>query len=441
MIETQPRILFLTLSDDIGSERIVSDMGRRGATCAVLGRPRAVAALSVRVSHHRTLPGRGGMWAAAMAVASRLESMAVQWHPDAVVPLDDWAAHLLRDLALAPRTSPGLRRLLVSSLGDPRHYRSACSRGLLVETAASLGVRTPGQRRIVDAAEARAAAADLGFPMMLKREGTCGGSGVMLVRDEAELAEAFRTAERKARAKRALRRLLGFRSFDDGAALTLQAFVAGGLAMRTVACEAGHVLAGMSFAADRLDPPVTGSSTVIRPVDNAEMDEAARRLVAALGCSGFVSFDFLLSRDGRATLIEMNARPVGSGHLAARFGHDLYGAWLKRFPGFSEPPEGRSIEPMPRSVALFPKEMQRDPESPCLLPGPDHLHDIPWDEPRIVASYRDRLMLRHPSHAAAIARQLMSAPDAGRPVQRSDAVAPVRMSGLGSRLVGLKTMP
>jgi len=297
-------------------------------------------------------------------------------------------------------------------------------------------VRTPGQRRIRDAAEARTAAADLGFPLMLKREGTCGGSGVMLVRDEAELARAFHAAERKARVKRAMRRLFGFRAFDDGSALTLQAFVTGGLAMRTVACEAGHVLAGMSFAADRLDPPVTGSSTVIRPVDNAEMDEAARRLVAALGCSGFVSFDFLLSRDGRATLIEMNARPVGSGHLAARFGYDLYGAWLKRFPGFSVS-ESRSLEEAPRSVALFPKEMQRDPESPCLQPGTDHLHDIPWDEPRIVASYRDRLMLRHPGHADAIARRLASVPDASRPAQRSDAVAPV--SGLRSRLAGLKT--
>jgi len=149
-----------------------------------------------------------------------------------------------------------------------------------------------------------------------------------------------------------------------------------------------------------------------------------------------VSFDFLLSRDGRATLIEMNARPVGSGHLAARFGHDLYGAWLKRFPGFSVS-ESRSLEEAPRSVALFPKEMQRDPESPCLQPGTDHLHDIPWDEPRIVASYRDRLMLRHPGHADAIARRLASVPDASRSAQRSDAVAPV--SGLRSRLAGLKT--
>ncbi len=436
MIETQPRILFLTLSDDVGSELIVSEIGRLGAVCAVLGRPSAIAAQSARVSCHEALPWRGGLWAAALAVASRLESLSARWRPDAIVPLDDMAAQLLRDLALAPRTSPGLRRLLVSSLGDPRHYRSACSRGLLVETAASLGVRTPGQRRIRDAAEARAAAADLGFPLMLKREGTCGGSGVMLVRDEAELAQAFHAAERKARVKRAMRRLFGFRAFDDGSALTLQAFVAGGLAMRTVACEAGHVLAGMSFAADRLDPPITGSSTVIRPVDNAEMDEAARRLVAALGCSGFVSFDFLVSRDGRATLIEMNARPVGSGHLAARFGHDLYGAWLKRFPGFSVS-ESRSLEEAPRSVALFPKEMQRDPESPCLRPGTDHLHDIPWDEPRIVASYRDRLMLRHPGHADAIARRLASVPDASRPAQRSDAVAP--LSGLRSRLAGLKT--
>ena len=40
MIDSQPRILFLSLSDDAGSERIVSEMSRRGARCSVMARTR-----------------------------------------------------------------------------------------------------------------------------------------------------------------------------------------------------------------------------------------------------------------------------------------------------------------------------------------------------------------------------------------------------------------
>ena len=244
---------------------------------------------------------------------------------------------------------------------------------------------------------------------MLKRENTCGGTGVTLVADEEALDAAFGAADRRARAKRALRRLFGFRPADAGAALTLQAHVGGALAMRTVACDAGRVLGGVSFVAERLDPPVTGSSTVLRYLDHPEMDAAARRVVQALGCSGFVSFDFILPPDGHAHLIEMNARPVGSGHLGVRFGHDVYGAWLSHFPGFRD--AAPLAVPLDTStvVALFPKEVGRDPDSPTLAPGVRHLHDVPWDEPDIVAAYRDRLVRRHPDRALAITRRLAPA--------------------------------
>lgn len=417
----QPRILFVTLSDDVGSERIVSEMARRGAACAVLGRPGSVASRCRGVALRSALPGHGGLWAAALGVARRAEALASAWRPDAVVPLDDMAAQVLRDLAVLPRTIPALRCLLEASLGAPSRYGIASCRGQLIETAAALGLRVPAQRRLDDPSGAAAAALALGYPLMLKRENTCGGSGVTLVRDPAGLAAAVEAAGRKARAKRAVRRLFGFRP-SAGAPLTLQAHVAGDLAMRTVACRAGRVLDGVSFLAEALDPPVTGSSTAVRWIDHPEMDEAARRLVAALTCSGFVSFDFILAEDGSAHLIEMNARPVGSGHLGARFGHDVYGRWLAQFPGWQDAAPVASLAPPPRRVALFPKEMARDPDSPLLAPGADALHDVPWDEPDVLAAYRDRLARRHPGRASGFARGLT--PGGPAPVPRADSQRP-----------------
>ena len=406
MLDRTPRILFLSLSDDVGSERIVSEMGRRGAACAVIGRPRSFAALSRFVAHHHVLPSRGGLWAAAACVARRLDAIRIAWAPDAVVPLDDMASQLLRNLARSKRTSEPTRALLRASLGDPRHYGLAASRAKLVETAGALRLRIPAQCRAADVAAARAGAAKLGYPLLLKREASCGGGGVALVRDETELLAAFRRASRKARLKRAAALLFGFRESGTEPPLSLQAFVPGRLAMRTVACINGRVLDGLSLLAEALDPPVTGSSTIVRPIDNPEMEEAAKALVAELGVSGFVSFDFLVGDDGRATLIEMNARPIGSGHLGARFGHDFFGAWLDALSGRIGVLASAMPVEAPRSIALFPKEMRRDPDSPALAPGTEVIHDVPWDEPRVIAAYRDLLVRRHPDRAGAIGRRL-----------------------------------
>ncbi|WP_237479827.1 hypothetical protein [Lichenibacterium dinghuense] len=414
MSHGQPRILFVSLSDDIGSERIVCEMGRLGAACAVMSRAGAVAALSSRVSRHHRLPSRGGLWGAALGVGRGLAVLTREWRPDALVPLDDMAAGALRDLATAPRTPSDVRRLLQTSLGDPGHYRTACSRARLIESAAGLGLRTPAQRPARDAAEAEAAAAALGFPLMVKREGTCGGSGVAVARDRAELAAAFRAADRRARAKRILRRLAGFRPDRDDPPITLQAHVAGELAVHTVACARGRVLDGVGFAAELCHPPVTGSSTLLRPLAHPEMEAAAGRLVAALGLSGFASFDFIVSADGAAHLIEMNARPVGSGHLGRRFGHDLYGAWLAGLSGRPAPaaPAAPAAAPPPRAVALFPKEVARDPASRHAAAS-DVLHDVPWDEPAIVEAYRARVLLLKPDAGPLLARLIGPAREPG----------------------------
>ena len=410
MTDIRPRIVFVTLSNDIGSERIVSEMARQGAACAVLERPGSLAGLC-RGVHHHGLPSRGGAWAAAKAVPSRLERLAVDWLPNAVVPLDDLAAQLLRDIATAKRTSPALRAVLRASLGDPNHYRTVCSRSRLIDLAASLGIRTPAQRSVVSLQAAVAAARELGYPVLLKREQTCGGGGVTLVEEARGLSTAYRVADKRAKTKRLARRLIGLTTCDDPP-LTLQAHVSGRLALRTVACQEGRILAGITFSAEQLDPPMTGSSTVLRRLDHPEIDEAARLIIQALGCSGFLSFDFLVSPDGSAHLIELNARPVGSGHLGASFGHDVYGGWLAQFAGFqSKKLEAPALDPM-RPIALFPKEMQRDPASACLSPVAPYYHDIPWAEPRVLAAYRDRLVGLYPDQAELIARKLSLASEA-----------------------------
>lgn len=151
--------------------------------------------------------------------------------------------------------------------------------------------------------------------------------------------------------------------------------------------------------------PEKRSSTVLKPINSPAMDEAARRLVASLGCSGFVSFDFILDASRQPWLLEMNPRPIGSTHLGRLFGHDLAHAFITH--------EARRDPQPPASlaVALFPKELERDP-SGALIDGGLVVHDVPWDEPAIVAAYVDHLARCHPKRAEDLRQRFgMARPD------------------------------
>jgi predicted ATP-grasp superfamily ATP-dependent carboligase len=182
---------------------------------------------------------------------------------------------------------------------------------------------------------------------------------------------------------------------EDG--IFMQSFARGAPAFRTVAAWNGRVIAGVSFAAECIHPKPTGASTVVRPVNNREMEDIAVAVTAELGCSGFVSYDFMLDEEqGRATLIEMNPRCVGSCHLGKLFGHDVCGALIAYLTGAVVPE--RSALSSAQRVALFPKELERDPSS-GYLQSSETFHDVPHSEPALIAAYLRRLVDLHPARA------------------------------------------
>jgi hypothetical protein len=255
--------------------------------------------------------------------------------------------------------------------------------------------------------------------VVLKIENSCGGHGVSIVSS----AEALRRAMGGLRGGRLAKRLRGLArntvwslvGVDEtaGAPPLLQAFARGVPAMRTVSAWQGRVLDGVSFVAERTHPGPTGPSTMVRHIENAQMAEAARRLVSAMGCSGFVSFDFMLDEaTGAAVLIELNPRPIGTTHLGRRFGHDPCGALLARIGPHLPMAPPATVATVER-VALFPKEIEREPDGLWRLRAADVHHDVPDDEPAVVAAYLRRLSRLHPAHAAAI-RDSLEARDTER---------------------------
>ena len=337
---------------------------------------------------HFSLPGHRGIWLSAKFVHRRLLDAMREWQPRLILPLDDIAAWLLRSLAVTPRVIPALRSVLVESLGAPHGYCASVSRQAFMHAAAQLGVYKPAHCEYINAGAAQA----WGYPIVIKREHTCGGKGVVIAHDASELVAQLRARPaavwpRRLRqlAKQFLLYVAGFRVGPAAGGAVLQSFVPGVPAFRTLAAWNGRVLDGVSFVAEQAHPGATGASTVVRHIENDEMERAAAIMTAALGCSGFVSFDFMLDPDtGRAALIEMNPRGIPSTHLGGLFGHDICGALAAHLMGTPLPPvkPGSTIA----AIALFPKELERDAES-AYLKSPDVVHDVPRADPALMAAY------------------------------------------------------
>ena len=397
------RLLFVALSNDLGSERIISGMARCGVECAVMSPSNYFCAKTGSAKRHFSIPDHHGVWLGTLFVRHRLEDAIREWLPRLILPLDDISAWLLRSLAVDTMVSPALRYLLVESLGAPEGYSAAVSRQAFMDAAAQLDVNKPEHREDIDVETALATADSWGYPIVIKDEHTCGGKGVVIARDAVELeaklssrAAAAWPRRLKLLAKKSLFYLAGFGAGPVSGSM-LQSFVPGVPAFCTLAAWKGRVIASVCFVAEQTHPALSGASTIVRHIEHEEMDRASATMTAALGCSGFVSYDFMLDREtGRAALIEMNPRSVSSTHLGAVFGRDICGAFAAELLG-APLPAAQPVQ-MTAAVALFPKELERDPNSPYLQ-SPHIIHDVPKDDPALVEAYLRLLTAVHPAKA------------------------------------------
>jgi hypothetical protein len=386
-----PRVLIVALSDDMGSERIISGMAEAGFECGLLC-PRGFAGANLRsVSRHYPLPRWAGVWSSALFVRRSLARIVREWRPELILPLDDLAAWLLRGLVEDERAEKTTRALLESSLGHPSGYAACVSRQAFMDLARNLDIAKPDHCDGNDIERSLAAARRWGFPIVVKSDHTCGGAGVRIVNSEADLLKVLsrnagtsRSRRLRTTMKRRVCRLSGFNVDALGGSI-IQPFMSGILAFHTAFAWRGQVREGVSFVAQEIHPRPVGSGTVIRPIANPQMVRSVEAIAKALNYTGFLSVDFILSEgSGEAMAIEFNARSIGSTHLGVRFGRDICGSALLAL-GRSAP----VIQPMGggySAVALFPKEMMRAPDSPYLA-TPGVYHDVPWSEPGLVDRY------------------------------------------------------
>ncbi|HSM94463.1 MAG TPA: ATP-grasp domain-containing protein [Rhizomicrobium sp.] len=320
-------------------------------------------------------------------VASFLES-AQQSCANLIVPLDDRATSLV--LRARERAPEHVAVVIAQSLGKTANYPKLMSRSGFIEAAREANVRTPLTRAIMSDADLEDAISEIGFPSVLKTDGTWGGAGVVIVNDRDEALLAYRRLSSPPsllhNVVRAIRRsdahFLRAALDSNAPSISMQQFIPGKPATTSFACWQGKLLAANHMEA-LAAPQANGPASVLRRMENPQMDEAASRIAARFELSGLHGLDYIRDGQGQPHLIEINPRSPQSSYLSFGAGHDLVSALAAKV-------DCRVRAPRPRVagdvVALFPQEWMRDPASPYLVTA---FHDVPWDDPALIHAWME----------------------------------------------------
>jgi acetyl-CoA carboxylase biotin carboxylase subunit len=165
------------------------------------------------------------------------------------------------------------------------------------------GVPTvPGTDGATTLADVRAAADELGFPVLLKAAAGGGGRGMRLVSESGELQGAYSTAAAEAQA-----------AFGDPTLYLEKAVVPARHVEIQVLCDSRDgvlTLGERECSIQRRHQKLIeeSPSAALTPELREEMEAAAERACRAVGYTNAGTFEFLLGADGSFYFIELNAR-------------------------------------------------------------------------------------------------------------------------------------
>jgi acetyl-CoA carboxylase, biotin carboxylase subunit len=160
----------------------------------------------------------------------------------------------------------------------------------------------PGTEGATTVATARAAAEEIGFPVLLKASAGGGGKGMRVVRAADDLEDAFSTAASEADA-----------AFGDPTMYLEKALVPARHVEIQVLCDHhGNVLTlgerECSIQRRHQKLIEESPSPALDPTAREAMEAAAERACRAVGYRNAGTFEFLLGPDGSFYFIELNAR-------------------------------------------------------------------------------------------------------------------------------------
>jgi len=306
-----------------------------------------------------------------------LNRLVARWDPNWLIPGCDSAVEWLQQMVQAdaqgrwPAQAGRLLDLVKRSLGHLDPHQSRLSKHENIARATRLGIPTPKQFQYSNCSDVLAQADQMGWPVVLKADTGFSGLTVRVCHDAHALQLGW--AE-----------LIALKQ----QAPALQAYLQGSVAMCAGVAVDGVLLGSVNAVKLQTYPKPTSPCSVHRHYHDPAMSDALARLVQDLRFTGFCAADFIIDAETRkAHFIEFNPRPTPLTAQAGLYGHDLTAAWIRHMNAeLRVGPTAASVE----TVALFPNEWARDPNSPYLA---EAFHDVPDDDPALLQALKASVRL------------------------------------------------
>ena len=253
--------------------------------------------------------------------------------------------------------------------------RLLASKAEFALAAERAGSPIPASRVCSTFAEVEAAAAELGYPLVLKQSLSCAGFGVRAAHGPAELAA-------------------GFHELARALPLVAQRVVRGPIGSTMGLWNQGRPICWMSAYKVRTMFGPFGPSSARQFIHHDDAEPLVTQLGAMTGYHGLGALDWVRDEaSDRLQVIEFNARPVPALHLGPLAGIDFAKSIEAMLSGSNEvqrPPPLPAGGPV---VSMFPEDCFRAllaGELRALLqwvPRRGTFNDIPWDDPRLLLYY------------------------------------------------------
>ncbi|WP_226018088.1 ATP-grasp domain-containing protein [Novosphingobium sp. FKTRR1] len=390
-------ILVFAIEDGrFGPARFPQMLHNAGLSVAALCPSDNILAQSAFLDAQHVLPRSRHIRSIAKALAAAIKAAP----PKLIIPGDEQAVILLQAFAkgrCASLIGPEARAVIAASLGDPRMFAASLFKSDTIALARTLGISVPQSVTVASVGEAHRAGERMGYPVYLKQSFSWAGLGVAKCDDAKALRAACKAARpRGMMVRRLVRRVLGRDWYPAVTAMDVQSGIAGSTAMFSVLAWQGRLIGGLcGVRLAKIHP--YGPSTSVRLGHDRSMADAVGKMVAALGLTGFASFDFMVPDDGsEPVLIECNPRPVPVHHLGRHIGVDLAAAFARVLNGEIQPGEplfpDRNLD-----VVLFPHALDR------ALHLEGGILDMPDEDPGLIRHVANRTSAKGTDRPARLA--------------------------------------
>jgi Carbamoyl-phosphate synthase L chain, ATP binding domain len=375
------RILMIATDNERwGPARLPEPLSHAGVEVAVLCPTDNPLSQSTFVSHHYDLQ-KLKSW---RTFGRSLGMVVADWKPDLIIPCDEIVVVMLhyflkRPHLLSRYVDAGQVAVLRHSIGRIERLDAMVLKHQTRLLAESLGVPVPKSRLVKSPEQAENVAASMGFPVFLKASFSWAGQGAIRCDNAEQTHKTFRMLRKKTSwVKSMVRSTLARDWYPSESDIEVQQAIAGESVMYSVAALNGQMLGGL-FASRAARTGANGPSTTVAIGEHPECRWMAEKLIAAMGASGFLAFDFMKCQNtNKMYLLECNPRPNQIFHLGHRVGSDLCKALVDGLYGRAQPARNSTRDAI---VPLFPQTWLHDEQSAL---AQVNTLDVPLNDPKLL---------------------------------------------------------